>query len=448
MYKERRMNSEKTIYVIDVTNRDGVQTSQLGLAKIEKTIINMYLDQMGVFQSEAGFPTTSHETNYLRGNLELAEIGAIKRLRIAGWLRAIEADIELAREMVPELEYANISISTSPQMIDGKWQGERTFDDVVNLMKVALERALGLGYKTIAVNAEDASRTPMEDLVEFGLAARRHGAARLRYCDTLGFDDPFTVYDRMKILAEEVGLDIELHCHNDLGMAVACSVAGAMGAVDGGVDVYINTTVNGIGERAGNADLISCLLAITKSSGLAGRYRVDSNIDLTHSWRLAKYASYAFGVPIPINQVGVGRNAFAHESGIHADGALKDRRNYELYDCEELGRGEPEMVETGRMITTGAYGGIKGFRNVYDRLEIEFHSDEEAREILDLVRLANVTTGKPLTEDELKFVARYPAQARKILTLSLYQEPAIVEERTRVTRKVGFPWDKTSNPKS
>jgi isopropylmalate/homocitrate/citramalate synthase len=439
--------AQKTIYFIDVTNRDGVQTSQLGLAKIEKTIINMYLDQMGIFQSEAGFPTTNHETNYLRGNLELVEEGGIKRLRIAGWLRAINADIELAREMVPELEHVNISISTSPQMINGKWKGERTLDDVIDLMQQALNRALELEFKTVAVNAEDGSRTPMEDLMKFAEAAREGGATRIRYCDTLGYDDPFTTYDRMKELAEAVKLDIELHCHNDLGMGVACSVAGAAGAIDGGVDAYINTTVNGIGERAGNADLLSCLLALKKSSGLEGRYRLDPNLDITHAWRLAKYASYAFGVPIPVNQVGVGRNAFAHESGIHADGALKDRRNYELYDCEELGRGEPEIVETGRMITTGAYGGVKGFRNVYDRLEVEFGSDEEAREILDLVRLANVTTGKPLTEDELKFVAKYPEQARTILTLSIYQEPKLKERRTRVTRKVGFPWEKASGEK-
>lgn len=439
--------SQNTIYIIDVTNRDGVQTSQLGLAKLEKTIINMYLDQLGVFQSEAGFPTTNHETNYLKGNLELVQIGAIKRLRISGWLRAIKADIELAREMVPDLVHTNISISTSPQMINGKWKGERTFDDVTRMMREALERALEIGFETVAVNAEDGSRTPVEELMSFAQAAKEGGAARIRYCDTLGYDDPFTVYDRMKLLAEEVKMDIELHCHNDLGLGVACSVAGAMGAVDGGVDAYVNTTVNGIGERAGNADLLSCLLAIKKSSGLEGRYKLDPEIDLTHAWRLAKYASYAFGVPIPVNQVGVGRNAFAHESGIHADGALKDRRNYELYDCEELGRGEPEIIETGRMITTGAYGGIKGFRNVYDRLEVEFHSDEEAREILDLVRFANVTTGKPLTEDELKFVAQYPQQARAIMTLSLYQEPKLKEKRTKVTRKVGFPWDKPASEK-
>lgn len=438
------MSEEKDnkIYIIDVTNRDGVQTSRLHLAKLNKTILNMYLDKMGIFQSEAGFPTTNHETNYLRGNLELVEKGAIKRIRLSGWIRAIVDDVELAREMVPELKHINISTSTSPQMIKGKWRGERTFKDVIALMRDAVQCALSLDFETVGVNAEDASRTPMEDLVEFFSVAKENGACRVRYCDTLGYDDPFTIYERIRTLAEHSQIDIELHCHNDLGMAVASSVAGAKGAIDGGVNAYINTTINGIGERAGNADLVSCLLAILKSSGLEGRYKLDPNIDLTWSWKIAKYASYAFGVPIPITQVGVGSNAFAHESGIHADGALKDRRNYELYDCEELGRGEPEIIETGRMITTGAYGGIKGFRDVYNRLEIEFHSDEEAREILDLVRLANVTTGKPLTEDELRFIAQYPEQARKILTLTAYQEPEIKKKRTTVTRKLGFPYER------
>ncbi|GAH69975.1 unnamed protein product, partial [marine sediment metagenome] len=209
----------------------------------------------------------------------------------------------------------------------------------------------------------------------------------------------------------------ETHCHNDLGMAVACSVAGAKGAIDGGVDAYVNTTVNGIGERAGNADLLSIILAIKHSAGFEHKYFLDERINLLKSWSMAKYASYAFGVRIPVSQVGVGDNAFAHESGIHADGALKERRNYELFDFEELGRGEPKVIETGRTITTGSYGGIKGFRNVYDKLEIEFDNDGEARKILDLVRYANVTTQKPLVADELRFIASYPEQARKILTL-------------------------------
>src|SRR3989338_8527988 len=203
----------------------------------------------------------------------------------------------------------------------------------------------------------------MQYLIKFAKAARDHGADRFRYCDTLGYDDPFTIYKRIKILAEEVGLPIERHCHNDLGMVIACSVAGAKAAIDGGVDAYINTTVNGMGERAGNADLVSVILAVKYSSGFRGKYILDEHVKLSHAWKIAKYAAYAFGVPIPINQPAVGANAFAHESGIHADGALKDRRNYELYDFEELGRGEPEIIDTGRHITAGEYSGIKGFRN-------------------------------------------------------------------------------------
>lgn len=406
------------IRIIDVTNRDGVQTSRLGLAKLEKTIINLMLNEMGIYQSEFGFPTTRHEINYLNANLELAAMNVLSPMKLGGWIRAIPDDVESALKQVPGLKHLNISASTSQQLIYGKYQGRKTGRDVINDMVAAARRAKELGIETLGVNAEDASRTELDFLIEFAQAAKESGADRLRYCDTLGYDDPFTIYERVQAIAGAVKIDIELHCHNDLGMAVACSVAGAKGAIDSGVDAYINTTINGMGERAGNADLVSVLLALLKSSGFSKKYRLDPAIDLSKSWQLAKYASYAFGVPLCINQVGVGANAFAHESGIHADGALKDRKNYELFDFKELGRGEPEIIETGRMITTGEYGGIKGFRNVYDKLEIEFHDDEEAKKILDLVRYANVHTQKPLTEKELRFVAHYPEIARKIMTVT------------------------------
>ncbi len=411
------MMADNKIYIIDVTNRDGVQTSRLGLAKLQKTIINLYLNEMGIFQSEFGFPTTGHETLYLQANLELAEKGLIDNMRLEGWLRALVKDVTLAHQLVPGLKHINISISTSDQMINGKWKGKYQAADVIQMMVEALQFAKEQGFESIGVNAEDASRTSDENLIAFAKAAKEHGAVRLRYCDTLGFNDPFTIYNRIKLLATEAGLDMELHCHDDLGMAVACSVAGAKGALDGGVDAYINTTVNGMGERAGNADLVATILAIGKSSLFEGQDILDENVNLMMAWKTAKYAAYAFGVPISKNQVGVGDNAFAHESGIHADGALKDRRNYELYDYEELGRGDPEIIETGRTITTGEYSGIKGFRNVYEKLEIEFQNDDEAREILELVRYANVSTQKPLVEDELLFIAQHPEQARKILTL-------------------------------
>ena len=404
------------IYIIDVTNRDGVQTSRICLSKLQKTMLNLYLDQMGIFQSEFGFPTTNHEKNYLNANLKLQKLKAIKRLRLSGWVRAIKEDVELAFKNVPKLQHLNVSISTSDQMIKHKFRGKLDYEGVIKSMVEAVKTAKKLGAITVGVNAEDASRSRLDYLMEFLLAAKEAGADRFRYCDTLGFDTPFTIYERITKILDEVKIPIELHCHNDLGLAVASSIAGAKAALDSGVDAYINTCVNGVGERAGNADLVSVILGIKYGSGMAD-YPLDEHINLKLAWRICKYASYAFGIPIPINHPGVGANAFAHESGIHADGALKDRRNYELYDYEELGRGEPEIIETGRSITVGEYSGIRGFRNVYEKLEIKFSDEKEARKILELVRYGNVHNQKPLVEDELKFIAHYPEIAKTIFTM-------------------------------
>lgn len=418
------------IYFVDVTNRDGVQTSRLGLAKLQKTIINLMLDDMGITQSEFGFPTTSHEINYLNGNLELVERKVITKTKLSGWMRGIADDVELSFKNVPKLKHLNLSQSTSEQMINGKYLGKKTPDDIIKMTCEAVECAVSKGAQTIGVNAEDASRSDIDYLIRYASEAKKCGAHRFRYCDTLGYEDPQTTYDRIYTIAKAVQMPIELHYHNDLGMAAACSVMGAKAAVDAGVDAYINTAINGMGERAGNADLASCLLAVMKSAGFKNKYLIDENIDLSKIWKLAKYTSYAFRVPIPINQPAVGDNAFAHESGIHADGALKDRRNYELYDFEELGRGEPEIIETGRMITTGEYGGIKGFRNVYENLELEFKDEHEARNILELARYANVHTQQPLTDSELRFIYYYPDIAAKIMTVSPYYEPeGAIKER-------------------
>jgi len=407
----------KKIYIIDVTNRDGVQTAHLGLSKLEKTMINYYLNKMGVFQSEIGFPVTRHEINYLNANIALAEKKVFYPIRLSGWMRAIIEDVKEGFKNVPKLKHVNLSVSTSKQMIMGKWQGKKSFSDITKMMVDAVKLAKDKGAKTVGINAEDASRTDINNLIEFALAGKENGADRIRYCDTLGYDSPFSIYERIYKLAKETKMPIELHCHNDLGCAVACSIAGAKAAIDAGVDAYINTTVNGMGERTGNADLVSVILAIKYASDFSGKYKLDENINLKMAWKISHYASYAFKVPIPINQVGVGKNAFAHSSGIHVDGALKDRRNYELYDFEELGRGEPEIVETGRMIILGEYSGIKGLRNIYGKLEVKFKDDVEARKILELARYANVHKQKPVTEDELIFIAQHPEEVKLLMTV-------------------------------
>ncbi len=417
------MGDKNKIYIIDVTNRDGVQTAFIGLSKLEKTMLNVYLGEMGIYQSEFGFPALQHEWNYLNANLELAEMGVMGNMRLEGWVRAAAEDVYQTVKHT-NVKHLNLSISTSQIMTDGKFGGRIDRSDILKMVAEAVSAAKEAGIESIGVNAEDASRTEPythdkrydEDyLVRFAMTAKEHGADRIRYCDTLGFDRTISIYDSVKRIAEAVQIPIELHCHNDLGYAVANSVEGAMGAIDAGVDAYINTTVNGMGERAGNADLVSVILALTKSRGMQDRAILDPKIDFTKAWKVCNYAAVAFGQGIPINQVGVGSNAFAHESGIHADGMLKDRKNYELYTPDELGIDEQEIKPLGRIISTGEYGGLKGLRHVYANLGIQLESE---RDTLRLVQYAALHNQKPLTNDELRFIATYPAQVEKILTVN------------------------------
>jgi homocitrate synthase NifV len=396
------------IHFLDVTNRDGVQTARTGLSKFGKTMVNFYLGKLGVAQSEIGFPFLFHEVPYIRANLALAEAGAFGPLRLSGWCRAVTADVEGAAPL--GLRHYNLSLSTSDQMIAHKFRGKLDRESVIREMTAAVTAAKAAGAQTIGVNAEDGSRTDDGFLLEFALAAKQAGADRLRYCDTIGGDTPERIRERLAKLASAIGLPVETHCHNDLGMAVANSVSGALGDLDAGQDAWINTCINGIGERAGNADLLATLLALRHGLGLAGRAEIGDPVDESWARRFALWASYAFGQPLPANQPGVGRNAFAHESGIHADGALKDRHNYELYDDDALGpfpadwHGRP-----GRVVLTGEYGGLAGFRHVRDGLGIEIAGEDEDL-VFKLVQLCAAATGKPLTDDELRLIAAYPHQ--------------------------------------
>jgi isopropylmalate/homocitrate/citramalate synthase len=396
------------IHLLDVTNRDGVQTARLNLSKFGKTMVNWYLGRLGVRQSEAGFPALFHEVPYLRANLALAEAGAFGDLRLSGWVRAVPGDVE---QSIPlGMRHLNLSISTSDQMITNKFKGRLDRAAVINEMVKATQAAKQAGVQTVGVNAEDGSRTDDGYLTEFALAAKEAGADRVRYCDTIGGESPAHIRERFARLAAVVDLPIETHCHNDLGMAVANSVSGALGDLDAGKDAWVNTCVNGIGERAGNADLLSCILAFGHSFGVGDRVELADPIDLSWARRFGLWTAYAFGQPIPVNQPGIGRNAFAHESGIHADGALKDRHNYELYDDDTLGPFPHDHAATeGRVVLTGEYGGRAGFQHVIDALGVEVKADQ-LELTFKLVQLSNAATGRPLTDDELRLIASYPHQ--------------------------------------
>jgi isopropylmalate/homocitrate/citramalate synthase len=402
------------IHFLDVTNRDGVQTARTGLSKFGKIMVNFYLGRLGVAQSEIGFPFLFHEVPYVRACLALGEAGAFGDLRLSGWCRAVPADVAAAVAVTGPggrgLRHYNVSISTSDQMIANKFRGRLDRKAIIGEMTAAVTAARAGGAETIGVNAEDGSRTDDGYLLEFALAAREAGASRVRYCDTIGGDSPGRIRARFAQLAAATGLPVETHCHNDLGMAVANSVSGALGDLDAGHDAWVNTCVNGIGERAGNADLLSCILAFSHAFGVGDAVAFADQLDLSWARRFGLWAAYAFGQPLPPAWPGVGRNAFAHESGIHADGALKDRGNYELYDDTALGPFPSDwFTRDGRVVLTGEYGGKAGFRHVLDGLGITVADGAEDL-VFSLVQLCASATGKPLTDDELALIAGYPHQ--------------------------------------
>jgi len=272
-----------------------------------------------------------------------------------------ERDLRPSKTQQKISGHYNLSISTSDQMIAHKFRGRLDRAAIIDEMTAAVAVARAAGAETIGVNAEDGSRTDDGYLLEFALAARDAGATRIRYCDTIGGDSPGRIRERFAKLAAAAGLPVETHCHNDLGMAVANSVSGALGDLDAGQDAWVNTCVNGIGERAGNTDLLSCILAFRHGFGVAGTAAIGDPIDESWARRFGLWAAYAFGQPLPPAWPGTGRNAFAHESGIHADGALKDRGNYELYDDSALGPFPSDWyARDGRVVLTGEYAARPG----------------------------------------------------------------------------------------
>ena len=228
------MNRMAKIHYLDVTNRDGVQTARTGLSKFGKTMVNFYLGRLGVAQSEIGFPFLFHEVPYVRAQVALAKAGAFGGLRLSGWCRGVSADVEQALPL--GLEHYNLSISTSDQMLAKKFRGRLDRDAVIREMNGAVHAAKAGGAATVGVNAEDGSRTDNAFLLEFALAAKDAGADRIRYCDTIGGDTPGRIQDRFARLAYAVRIPIETHCHDDLGMAKANRVSGALGDLDAGED--------------------------------------------------------------------------------------------------------------------------------------------------------------------------------------------------------------------
>jgi len=364
------------VYIVDTTLRDGEQTAGVVFANAEKIRIASYLDKIGVDQIEAGIP--------VMGGFEKDCIKRIVNMglnsSIMAWNRAVISDIKESLDC--GVDAVAISISTSDIHI--KYKLQTTREDVLNRMSDAVKFAKDNDLY-VSVNAEDASRSNVEFLTEFALVAKHFGADRLRFCDTVGTLTPLSTYRYIKTLIDAVGINIEMHTHNDFGMATANALSGIYAGAN-----YVGVTINGLGERAGNA----CLQEVVM--GLKYLMNFDFPYDTTLFREVAEYVARASGRILPLSKPIVGSNIFAHESGIHGDGVMKNPLTYEVFSPEEVGL-ERQMV-------LGKHSGSAAVRSKFkNEYGIEL-SAKEADEILSGVRKMSIDLKRSLFDKEIMYI--------------------------------------------
>ena len=365
----------RKILIVDTTLRDGEQTAGIVFANREKLRIAKLLDELGVHQIEAGIPIMGGD-----------EKEAIKRIckeglkaSIMGWNRPVIKDIEQSIDC--GCDAVAISISTSDIHIKHKLRTSREW--VLEHMAKAVEFAKKEGLY-VSVNAEDASRSDLDFLITFAELGRSAGADRLRYCDTVGILEPFTTLKNITAIREQVDIDIEMHTHNDFGMATANALAGVMAGA-----IWVGVTVLGLGERAGNSAMEEIVMA------LKHLYNKDIGFKTEMFREVAEYVSRASGRELPAWKAIVGSNMFAHESGIHADGALKNPKTYEPFLPEEVG--------LTRQIILGKHSGTAAVKAKYAEFGIRL-TEHQAEELLPKIRSYTVSLKRSLFDKELMYI--------------------------------------------